>query len=83
MNPFNTYKDLLQSVNLRTLLQIVSTCSGSNCRMSLTTTSATQVMPENRDSGNKRMTDWPNKVLRIHMRNFVDGWQHLCVLILS
>jgi hypothetical protein len=40
-------------------------------------------MTENRGSGNKRMKDWTSKVLRIHMINYVDGWHHLCVLILS
>jgi hypothetical protein len=30
-------------------------------------------MLENRGSGNKRMKDWPSKVLRIHMANSVDG----------
>jgi hypothetical protein len=29
-------------------------------------------MPENRGSGNKRMKDWPNKVLGIHTTNSVD-----------
>jgi hypothetical protein len=59
------------------------TCSGSDHRMSLTTTSATPVMPENREIGNKRMKDWPSKILRIHTTNYVDGWDHLCVVILS
>jgi hypothetical protein len=30
-------------------------------------------MPKNRGSGNKRMKDWPSKVIRIHMIIFVDG----------
>jgi hypothetical protein len=47
--------------------------------MNLTTTSATPVMLENRGSGNKRMKDWPSKVLRIHTTNSVDGWDHLCL----
>jgi hypothetical protein len=51
--------------------------------MSLTTISTTPIVLENRGSGNKRMKDWPSKVLRIHMTNSVDGWDHLCVLILS
>jgi hypothetical protein len=78
-----TGKDLFQSANRRTLPWTVSTCSSSDRRTSLTTTSATLVILENRGSGNKSMTDWPNKVLRIHMTNFVDGWHHLCVLVLS
>jgi hypothetical protein len=28
---------------------------------------------KNRESSNKRMKDWPSKVLRIHTTNFVDG----------
>jgi hypothetical protein len=60
---FCTYKDLqkkigqdlLKSVNQRTLPRTVSTCSGPDRRTSLTTTSATPVMPENRGSGNKRI----------------------------
>jgi hypothetical protein len=40
-------------------------------------------MLENKASGNRRMTDWTSKVMRIHMRYFVDGWHHLCVLVLS
>jgi hypothetical protein len=51
--------------------------------MSSTTTTATPVMSENRGSGNRRMTDWPSRVFRIHMTNFVDDWKHLCMLILS
>jgi hypothetical protein len=27
-------------------------------------------MPENRGNGNMRMTDWPSKVLRIHIKKF-------------
>jgi hypothetical protein len=61
----------------------VSTWSGSDRRTGLTTTSATLVMLENRGSGNKRMKDWSSKILRIHMTISVDGWDHLCVLILS
>jgi hypothetical protein len=61
----------------------VSTCSGSDRRMNLATTSATPVLLENRGSGNKRMKDWPSKVLRIHITNYVDGWHHLYVLVLS
>jgi hypothetical protein len=34
-------------------------------------------------SGNMMMIDWPNKVLRIHMRNSADDWLYLCMLILS
>jgi hypothetical protein len=55
-----TGRDLLKIVNQRTLVRTVSTCSGSDRRMSLTTTSATLVMPENRGGGNKRMKDWPS-----------------------
>jgi hypothetical protein len=51
-------RDLLKSANQRTLPWTVSTCSGSDHRMSLTTTSATPVMPENKGGGNKRMKDW-------------------------
>jgi hypothetical protein len=40
--------------------------------MSLTTTSATPVMLENRGSGNKGMKDCPDKVLRIHTTNSGD-----------
>jgi hypothetical protein len=58
-------------------------CSGFDRRISLTTTSTTLVMPENRGSGNKRMKNRPSKVLRIHMANSVDDWNHLCVLVLS
>jgi hypothetical protein len=76
-------RDLLKSVNRSTLASTVSTCSVSNQRMSLTTTSTTLVMPENRGSGNKRVKDCPIKVLRIYMTNFMDSWDHLCVLILS
>jgi hypothetical protein len=74
---------LLQSANRRTLPWTVSTCSGSNHRMNLTTTSVTPVMPENKESDNRRMKDWPSKVLRIHMTNSMDDWHHLCVLVLS
>jgi hypothetical protein len=28
---------------------------------------------ENRGSGNKRMKDWPSKILRIHSKKFIDG----------
>jgi hypothetical protein len=42
-------------------------------RTSLATTSATPVMLENIESGNKRMNDCPSKVLRIHTTNSVDG----------
>jgi hypothetical protein len=89
---FRKYKDVTKEdwprfveecVNQSTLLRRVSTCSGSDHRTSLTTTSATLVMLENRGSGNKRMKDWPSKVLRIHTTNFVNGWDHLCLLILS
>jgi hypothetical protein len=52
-------------------------------RTSLTTTLATPIMLKNRGSGNKRMKDWPNKVLRIYTTNSMDGWDHLCVLVLS
>jgi hypothetical protein len=38
---------------------------------------------ENRGSGNKRMKDWPNKILRIHTTDSVDVWDHLCELVLS
>jgi hypothetical protein len=31
------------------------------------------VMLKNRGSGNKRMKDWPSKVMKIHTTNFVDG----------
>jgi hypothetical protein len=34
-------------------------------------------------SDNKRMKYWSNNILKIHMPNSVDGWHHLCVLILS
>jgi hypothetical protein len=78
-----TGRDLLKSVNQSTLPRRVSTCSGSNCRTSLTTTLATLVMLENTGSGNKKMKDWPSKVLRIHTTNSMDGWHHLCVLVLS
>jgi hypothetical protein len=61
----------------------VSTCSGSDRRMTLTTTSASPAMLENRGSGNKRMNDWPIIVLRIHMINSVDGLDHLCMLVIS
>jgi hypothetical protein len=37
----------------------------------------------NRGSGNKRMKNWPSKVVRIYMTNFVDSWDHLCVLVLN
>jgi hypothetical protein len=47
----------LKSVNWSSLLQRVSIYSGSDHRTSLTTTSATPVMPENRGSDNKRMKD--------------------------
>jgi hypothetical protein len=30
-------------------------------------------MPKNRGSGSRRMRDWPSRVLRIHMINFMDG----------
>jgi hypothetical protein len=73
----------LKSVNQSNLPWRVCTYSGSDHRMSLTTTLATPVMLENRGSGNKRMNDWPSKVLRIHMTNSVDDWDHLCVLVLS
>jgi hypothetical protein len=76
-------RDLLKSANQKTLPRTVSTWSGFDRRTSLTTTSATPVMLENRGSGNKRMKDWPRKILRIHMTNFVDDWHHLCVPILS
>jgi hypothetical protein len=69
-SPFHMYK----SVNRRTFLRIVSTCSAFDRRMSLATTLATQVMLVNRGSGTKRMKDWPNKVLRIHMTNSLDSW---------
>jgi hypothetical protein len=49
----------------------------------LTTTLATLVMLKNKGSDNKRMKDWPSKILRIHMTSFVDGWHHLCMLVLS
>jgi hypothetical protein len=78
-----TGQDLLKSANRSTLPQRVSTCNGSDCRMRLPTTSATPVMLKNRGSGNKRMKDWPSKVLRIHITNFVDDWDYLFVLILS
>jgi hypothetical protein len=68
----NTRRDLLKSANRRTLPRTVNTCRGSDRRTSLTTTSATLVMPENRVSGNKSMKDWPSKVLRIRMTNFMD-----------
>jgi hypothetical protein len=74
---------MLQSANWRTLLQTVSTCIGSDHRMNLTTTSATPVMLENKGSGNMRMIDWLSKVLTIHMKNSIDGWHQLCVLVLS
>jgi hypothetical protein len=48
-----TGRDLLKSVNQRTLPRTVSTCSGSDHRTSLTTASATLVMPENKGGGNK------------------------------
>jgi hypothetical protein len=68
-----TRRDLLKSVNQCTLLWSVSTCSVFDQRMSLTTTSATPVMMENRESGNKKMKDWPSKVLRIYTTNYMDG----------
>jgi hypothetical protein len=55
-----------------TLPQRVSTCSGSDRRTILTTTPATPVMLKNRGSGNKRMKDWPSKVLRIYTTNSMD-----------
>jgi hypothetical protein len=64
---------LLKSANWSTLVSTVSTCNGSDRRMSLTTTLTTPVVLENRGSGNKTMKDWPSKVLRIHMKNFMDG----------
>jgi hypothetical protein len=89
--PFCKYKDvtkknerdLLKSVNWSTLSWRVSTCSGSDRRTSLTTTSTTSVMLKNRESGNKRMKDWSSKILRIHTTNSVDGWDHLCMLVLN
>jgi hypothetical protein len=89
--PFCKYKDVtkehwakfVESANQSSLPLRVSTCSGFDHRMSLTTTSATPIMPKNRGSGNKRMEDWPSKVLRIHTINSMDGWDHLCVLVLS
>jgi hypothetical protein len=78
-----TGRELLKSVNQSTLPLRVSTCSGFDLRMSLTTTSATPVMLKNRESGNKRMKYWPIMVLRIHTTNSLDDWDHLCVLVLS
>jgi hypothetical protein len=52
-----TERDLLKSVNHSTLPWRVSTCSGSDHRMSLTTTLATPIMLENRGSDNKRMKE--------------------------
>jgi hypothetical protein len=51
-DPFHTYKDLTEEVweNFVTKCEsedfVVNMCSGSNRKMSLTTTSATPVMPE-------------------------------------
>jgi hypothetical protein len=63
--PFHKYKDVtkedwarfLKSVNWSIFPWRVSTCSGFDRRMSLTTTSATLVMLENRGRGNKTMKD--------------------------
>jgi hypothetical protein len=82
--PFHKYKDVtkedwarfVETANQSTLSRRISTCSGSDRRMYLTTTSATLVILENRGSGNNRVKDWPSKVLRIHMTNSVDGWDH-------
>jgi hypothetical protein len=38
---------------------------------------------KNKESGNKRMKDWPRKVLRIHKINSVNSCDHLCVLVLT
>jgi hypothetical protein len=89
--PFRKYKDLSKEDWVRFVEKCESenfavnshTCSGSDHRASLATTSATPVVPENRGNGNRRMKDWPNKVLRIHTTNSGDSWDHLCVLILS
>jgi hypothetical protein len=78
-----TGQDMLNGMNWSSSAPIVSTYNGSNHRMSLTTTSATPVMLENRESDKKRMKDCPSRVLRIHMINSVDGWDHLFVLFLS
>jgi hypothetical protein len=79
-----TRASLLHNMHKKEFLQnIPQHTYARDLRMSLTTTSATPVMLENRGSGNKRMKDWSRKVLRIHMTNSVDNWDHLCVLILS
>jgi hypothetical protein len=69
-------RDLLKSVNRSTLAPTVSTCSGSDHRTSLTTTSIILIMVENRGCDNMRMKDWPIKVLRIHTTNSMDDWDH-------
>jgi hypothetical protein len=66
--PFRKYKDVTKEDWVR----FIEKC-GSDHTTSLTTTLATLVMLENRGSGNKRMKDWPSKVLRIYMTNSVDG----------
>jgi hypothetical protein len=81
--PFCKYKDVRKEDWARFVKNANWKGVCSDRRTSLTTTSATPVMLENRESGNKRMKDLPSKVLRIHMTNSVDGWDHLCVLILS
>jgi hypothetical protein len=47
----------LKGANRSTLAPIVSTYSGFDRRIRLTTTSATLVMPENKGSGKERMKD--------------------------
>jgi hypothetical protein len=68
-----TERDLFKSANQSTLSLAISTCSGSDRRASLTTTSTALVMPKNRESGKKSMKDWPSRVMGIHMTNSVDG----------
>jgi hypothetical protein len=68
---FDKYKDLSKEDWTRFIEKCESenfgsnsqTCSGSNHRTSLATSSATSVMQENRGGGNKRMKDWPSKVM--------------------
>jgi hypothetical protein len=85
--PLHMYKDVIKdlskSANQSTLLRRVSTRSDSDHRTRLATTSTPPVMLENRGSGNKRMKNWPSKVLRIHTTNSMYSWDHLCVLVLS
>jgi hypothetical protein len=81
MNPFSMYKDLreedwdiflakCEAEDFVTNSQYMQWLQSQNkLDHHLSNTS----YAKNRGSGNRRMTDWPSKVLRIHMTNFVDG----------